>query len=122
MILCLHLSIMLTSTVSPSVRPLSCFARRARRAIAVPNAAVNPATESPRLMFGRTGGPLSSPVFSSGKPFMNRKPASPSHTLAYPGREDQGPVWPYPETRVKISPGLAVRSVSGPRPHFSSAV
>jgi hypothetical protein len=52
---------------------------------------------------------------------MNRKPASPSHTLAYPGREDHGPVWPYPEMRVNINPGLVSRSASGPRPHFSRA-
>ena len=60
----------------------------------VPNAACSPATESPKLMFGRTGAPANTPVSGSGYPLMYRKPDSASHTEAYPGRLDQGPVWP----------------------------
>jgi len=60
--------------------------------LTVPNAACNPATESPKLIFGRTGGPESRPVFGSGKPLIYLKPDSASQTEAYPGREAHGPV------------------------------
>ena len=72
-------------------------------------------------MFGLTGGPDSELVSGSTKPLMYRNPDSASHTDAYPGLDDQGPVCPYPLTRVNMSDGLSGSSADGPKPHFSNA-
>lgn len=89
--------------------------------LTVPKAACNPATESPRLIFGLTGGPDNEPVSGSTKPLMYRNPDSASQTDAYPGLDDQGPVCPYPLARVNASEGLSGCNADGPSPHFSSA-
>lgn len=50
--------------------------------LTVPNAACKPATESPKLIFGRTGGPESTPVSGSGYPLIYLNPDSASQTEA----------------------------------------
>jgi len=99
-----HLSKMLTSTVDPPRRPLSgsCGAQAVqvpanegmsklalycneRNRCTVPNAACNPATESPKLRLGRTGGPESSPGLRIRNPLIYRKPDSASQTEHIPG-------------------------------------
>ena len=72
-------------------------------------------------MFGLTGGPDNELVSGSTKPLIYRKPDSASQTDAYPGLDDQGPVCPYPLTRVNMSEGLSGRKADGPKPHFSNA-
>lgn len=48
-----------------------------------------------------------------------RKPLKPSQTAAKPGSERRGPVWPYPEIRVKMREALRGVRSEGPIPHFS---
>lgn len=72
-------------------------------------------------MFGLAGGPDNELVSGSTKPLIYRKPDSASQTDAYPGLDDQGPVCPYPLTRVNMSKGLSECNADGPKPHFSNA-
>ena len=64
-----------------------------------------PAIESANPNGGAVGG-------VSGQPLRKANPLVVSATVPKPGRALYGPVWPKPETRVRIRPGLSAASVS----------
>ena len=62
---------------------------------------------------GRTGS-------RSGKPFRSANPDMASTSVPNPGRSRYGPVWPNPETRTMIRPGLSACRTSGASPISSN--
>ena len=71
----------------------------------MPIAAAMPAMESANPKGGDVGG-------LSGHPLTKANPLAVSATVPKPGRSRYGPVWPQPETLVRIRPGLSTASTS----------
>ncbi len=88
------------STGPSGARPAAARRSRCRSEVTTPNAAYNPAMESPIETPVRDGG-------RSGSPTSARRPPWASATAAKPGRGARGPVCPNAETRATTRSGFA---------------
>ena len=93
--------------------PAPPFTSRSRSATSTAIAPYRPAAMSASAIGGRTGS-------RSGKPLRSANPDIASTSVPKPGRSRYGPVWPNPETRTTIRPGLSACSASGASPISSN--